>query len=161
MNPSRRGAQVALHVEGMAGIVAVGASLAGVLKSGSTALEGVDHDIELGIRGSWPMTCFAPYAVLEGAGVGGVTGGALRIEGLLEAQWGRRVSVRRLLPGFVQRAMTGATRLAAEHREARVGSGHSSGQFAPLLRGPEGDRPSSGQDGENHYQARVYAFSAR
>ena len=49
MNAARRGAQVALHVEGVPGIVAISAGLAGVLESGSTALQRVDHDVELGI----------------------------------------------------------------------------------------------------------------
>lgn len=50
MNTASRGAQVALHVESVPGIVAVGAGLARVLESGGAALERVDHDVELGIR---------------------------------------------------------------------------------------------------------------
>jgi len=107
------------------------------------------------------MACFTTDAVFEGAGVGDVTGGTFRIEGLVERQLGRRESVRRRLPCFVQGTMTGATRLAAEHREARVGSGHSAGYFAPLLGCPEGGRPKPGQNSENQCQTRVYAFSAR
>lgn len=107
------------------------------------------------------MACFATDAVFEGVGVGDVTGDAFRVEGLLGGQLGRRQSVRRPLPCLVQRAMAGAARLAAEHSEAWVGSGHSPGYFAELLGGPEGDRPEPGQDSEKHYQARVYALSAR
>ncbi len=50
MNAASRGAQVALHMEGMPGIVAVGADLSRVLQSGGAALETVDHDVELRIR---------------------------------------------------------------------------------------------------------------
>jgi hypothetical protein len=102
------------------------------------------------------MACLTTDAVFEGAGVGLVTGGAFRSEGLLGGQLGGRQSVRSLLPGLEQETMTGAARLAAEHGEARVGSGYSSKSFAELLGCPE-----PGQDSENHRQARVYALSAR
>jgi hypothetical protein len=108
---------------GMSGIVAPATSLAAILQTRGSSLQGIDHDRQARVGGPWTMADLtrdgdlgAHHWVIQ-VEKGRMAALASGLETLLLAQCGVRTGMRAQDPGREDGSVTSATRHAADCRE--------------------------------------------